>query len=289
VEKQDMEKRIKMPLHTTFVGNESPFLDVIRRHSDLNVTVCTRITGKARKFFGSAFDYARKHAIEILDPKEFMARHRPTDLIIVAGYPKLIPRRIIELPSIGIINIHMSLLPAYRGRHPLNWAIINGEKYAGVTIHHISEKFDEGNIICQDRISIKRYDTIADVYAKAVRKGNSLLGKTFRMIGSRQFKGIKQDRRYASYFPPRTPKDGKINWNEPADKIRNLVRALVDPYPGAFFYYRGKKKIVDEVDILPHIQRCDTKIGKPFLLNGCYTIKTCDGFIKLVKLRNSTM
>jgi len=214
---------------------------------------------------------------------------RPTDLIIVAGYPKLIPRRIIELPSIGIINIHMSLLPAYRGRHPLNWAIINGEKYAGVTIHHISEKFDEGNIICQDRISIKRYDTIADVYAKAVRKGNSLLGKTFRMIGSRQFKGIKQDRRYASYFPPRTPKDGKINWNEPADKIRNLVRALVDPYPGAFFYYRGKKKIVDEVDILPHIQRCDTKIGKPFLLNGCYTIKTCDGFIKLVKLRNSTM
>lgn len=285
MDKQNLEKRLNLPLRTVFVGNESAFLDVITSYSRLETVVCTKNTGKAASFFGSAFAYARRNGIEIAAPEEFIAHPHPTDLIIVAGYPRLIPGHIIKHPSVGIINIHMSLLPAYRGRHPLNWAIINGEKHAGVTIHHLNEKFDEGNIICQERITIKPKDTIMEVHAKAVKKGRTLLKKTFGLIGSKQFRGFRQELRQASYFPPRTPKDSKINWRDPAVKILNLVRALAEPYPGAYFYYKGEKWILDKAELVPDIHRQDVETGKPFLYNACYTIKTGDGFLKLVRFR----
>ncbi|MCX5884679.1 MAG: methionyl-tRNA formyltransferase [Proteobacteria bacterium] len=274
-----------MRVQTTFIGNESPFLDAIQRHSDLKYIVCTKISRKARKFFGSAFNYAKEHNIKIIEPEEFTVHPCPTDLIIVAGYPKLIPRHIINYPRIGIINIHMSLLPAYRGRHPLNWAIINGERQTGVTIHHINEDFDEGNIICQHRIPIKNDDTVMDVYKKAVITGNLLIKRTFDIISLDHFRGIQQDKRFASYYPPRKPKDGKVNWSDTAVKIRNLVRALTEPYPGAYFYYQGGKMIVDEVEVV-RLPKHNAEKGKPFLLGGFYTVKTGDEYLKIIKLRN---
>jgi len=276
-----------MRVQTIFIGNEAPFLDEIRSHSNLSHIVCTKIRGKARKYFGSAFDYAKKHKIVTIEPTEFLSCPSPTDIIVVAGYPRLIPPHIIKHPRIGIINIHMSLLPEYRGRHPLNWAIINGEKYAGITIHHINEHFDDGNIICQDRIPIKSKDTIMDIHERAVSKGKLLLRKMFDMIGRKKFLGVSQNSRYATYFPPRTPKGGKIDWNEAAVKIKDLVRALVEPYPGAYFYHRGKKVIVDEVEVV-RIPMVDAGIGKPFLLEGRYIVKTGKGFLKLSKIRNCT-
>ena len=270
---------------TTFIGSESMFLEVINRYSDLHLIVCKKLRGRAKDFFGSSFNYGKKHGIQIIQPEDYFSNPIPTDVIIVSGYPKLIPQRIINHPQIRIINIHQSLLPAYRGRHPLNWAIINGEKYTGITIHHINKKFDAGNIIFQEKVAIEENDTIMDVYNKTVEVGKKLLKKTLRVVDKKEFKGYKQNEKISSYFPPRTPKDGKINWHESAVKIRNMVRALTYPYPGAYFYYKGKKLIVDKCEAL---ENCliEAKIGKPFFLDGTYIVKTGEDFLKIINVRN---
>lgn len=273
---------------TTFIGNESPFLDVIKRYSDLHLIVCRRLKGRAKNIFGSSFDYGKKHRIKIVSPEWYFSNPIPTDIIIVSGYPKLIPQRIINHPEIGIINIHQSLLPAYRGRHPLNWAIINGEKYTGITIHHINEKFDAGNIIFQEKVAIEEDDTIMDVYNKTVEVGEKLLKKTLRIADKREFKGYKQNEIISSYFPPRTQKDGKINWHESAVKIRNMIRALIYPYPGAYFYYRGKKLIIEECKVLNKCSR-NAEIGRPFSSGSNCIVKTGEGFIKILKVRNKKL
>ena len=273
-----------MRYKTTFIGHELPFPEAIKEHSNLHLIVCKRIKCKAKKFFASSFDYAKANGIQIISPQDYFNNPIPTDIIIVFGYPKLIPSRVITHPRIGILNIHQSLLPAYRSRHPLNWAIINAEKYTGVTIHHINGKFDEGDIIFQKRVKIEEEDTIMDVYSKTVEAAKELIRKTLNIVGKKQFKGFKQKERLASYFPPRRPKDGRINWNDSAIKIKNLIRALTEPYPGVYFYYKGKKTIIDEAKVLENCPYSG-RIGKPFVFDGNVIVKTGEGFLNILKIR----
>lgn len=280
--RQKMEKRIIYK--TTFIGGESAFLDTIRKYSQLHLIVCAVKKRKAKKYFGSAFDFARKHNIKVVSPENYMHCPQATDIIIVSGYPRIIPMRIINHPRIAIINIHQSLLPAYRGRHPLNWAIINGEKYTGITIHHINNKFDDGNIILQDKVRINKKDTVMDVYYKTVNKGNILLKKIFLSAGKKEFMGRKQDFRLSSFFPPRTPEDGKINWSHPIKRIRNLIRALSKPYPGAFFYYQGKKIVVDKLEAINGIN-FKREPEKPFFCNGSLMVKKQGRLFRISKRR----
>ncbi len=263
-------------------------MEVLKKHSNLHIIVCERVNNKTKKHFGSSYDYARKNNIQIISPVNYFSNPVATDLIIVSGYPKLIPPKVIAHPKIGIINIHQSLLPAYRGRHPLNWAIINGEKYTGITIHHINKKFDGGNIICQEKVSVDKDDTIMDVYNKTVAKGNKMLKKVFKMACTKSFNGNRQDSESASYYPPRSPKDGKIDWNNSAVKIKNLIRALTMPYPGAFFNYERKKIIIDKAEIMGNC-RNGYEAGKPFILKGAVIIKTGKGSLKILKIRNKNL
>ncbi|MBI4838266.1 MAG: methionyl-tRNA formyltransferase [Nitrospirae bacterium] len=275
-------------MKTTFIGNESPFLEVLKKNSDLRVIVCERVNNRTKKHFGSSYDYAKKNNVQIILPENYFSDPVAADLIIVSGYPKLIPPKVIAHPEIGIINIHQSLLPAYRGRHPLNWAIINGEKYTGITIHHINKKFDDGNIIWQEKESVEKDDTIMDVYNKTVIKGNKMLKKVLNMACTKSFNGIRQGSESASYYPPRSPKDGKIDWNDNAVKIKNLIRALTVPYPGAYFYYKRKKIIIDEAEVMGNCQN-GYDAGEPFILNGAVIIKAGKGSLKILKIRNKNL
>ncbi len=276
-----------MPFDATFIGNESPFLDVVRRLSNLNLVVCSRPDERTRKYFGSSFDYAKKYGIPVITPERYLKNPVSADIIIVSGFSKLLPKPIIRHPKIGIINIHQSLLPAYRGRHSLNWAIINGEKYTGVSIHHIDGAFDNGNIIFQKKIKISDDDTIMDVYHKTVKEGCRLLRKTFSIINSKKFKGRKQDKSLISYYPPRRPRDGLINWNEPAVKIRNMSRALTEPYPGAYFYHRGSKIVIDKAEVLKKF-KYQARVGEIFPAQGSLVVKTGNGYLKILKTRNNS-
>ena len=123
----------------------------------------------------------------------------------------------IDSARVATVNIHQSLLPTYRGRHPLNWAIIKGETHTGVTIHHINEDFDEGNIILQKKVEILNNDNVMDVYWKATEVVCEMLYGFFDKAKKGNLKGFRQDPERATYFPPRIPKDGKIDWSESAE------------------------------------------------------------------------
>jgi len=273
---------------SVFIGNESPYIDVLDKHSRLQLIVADRLGRKAREFFGSAFDYAKENNIDLMSAKEYISHPAPVDLIVVSGYPKLIPPRLIKHPRIAIINIHQSFLPAYRGKHPLNWVIINGEKYAGITIHHINEKFDDGRIICQERVKINKTHTVMDIHWKTVAKGKVLLRRILKMIGRKELKGFRQDMTKASYYPPRTPREGRIVWHESAEQIINRVRALVEPYPGAYFYYKRNRIVIDSAEVID-IKTPGRGIGKPFVSGKHCVVRTGKGFVKITGIRNQNI
>jgi methionyl-tRNA formyltransferase len=168
------------------------------------------------------------------------------DLIISAGWRKLISKEVFSIPRFGAINIHDGLLPKYRGFAPINWCIINGEKEAGITTHYIDEFADTGNILLQKKAPIKENDTAFDIYNKLLELSQELILETLSLVESSPEKNRDQKTMEKGFFCSRRfPDDGRINWNLDRTEIYNLIRALSDPYPNAFCYHDTKKiKIV---------------------------------------------
>ena len=144
------------------------------------------------------------------------------------------------------INIHGSLLPKYRGSTPHVWAIINGEKEAGITAHFIDESVDNGDIVHQIKVPIQDDDTGAMILKKYNQQYPLLIKKILIDIKCDSLKVRAQDATKATYFGKRTPEDGHINWNWSKERIRNWIRAQAHPYPGAFFFINNVKVIVNK-------------------------------------------
>lgn len=163
------------------------------------------------------------------------------DIIFSFYFRDMIKSEILNIPAKGCLNLHGSLLPAYRGRVPINWAIINGEKETGVTLHYMTAKPDNGDIVAQQKITIADNDTARDVHVKAAEAASVLLNKVLPELKKGKIARKKQDESKASYFGGRKPADGEIKWNQSSTEIRNLVRAITRPYPGAFSYMGDRK------------------------------------------------
>ena len=155
----------------------------------------------------------------------FLKACRP-DLIVVAGFSFILPKEILDIPLKGTINLHGSLLPAYRGPQPLEWQIINGEKNAGVTVHFIDEKIDSGDILMQAEIPILETDTLKTMALKLSRKGCKLLEDTLARFKRGPVQGIPQNHHLSSYYGKITTTDRKIDWTSGRMAIFNLVRGL---------------------------------------------------------------
>ena len=168
------------------------------------------------------------------------------DLVLVVGWYHMIPKIIRSIPSEGIIGIHASLLPKYRGGAPLVWAIINGERVAGITLFYFDEGVDSGDIIGQRKIHIGFEDTIFTVYKKAEKEGISLLRDMIPRIAVGNAPRSPQGERKGKIWPQRKPEDGKIIWSSPTQSIYNFVRAQTKPYPGAFTLHRGERLTIWE-------------------------------------------
>lgn len=166
------------------------------------------------------------------------------DLIVVVNFQKILKKDLINIPNKGCINTHASLLPKYRGRAPLNWALIHGEKQVGVTVHFIETGIDTGDIIVQQPIEVGEEEYIEDVLNRVTEIYPSVVNRAIDMIYNNEVVGIKQDLSNGCYFGKRTPEDGKIDWNVDAEKIFNLIRAVSRPYPGAYTYYENNKVII---------------------------------------------
>jgi UDP-4-amino-4-deoxy-L-arabinose formyltransferase/UDP-glucuronic acid dehydrogenase (UDP-4-keto-hexauronic acid decarboxylating) len=166
------------------------------------------------------------------------------DIIFSFYYRKMISREILDLPRIGAFNLHGSFLSAYRGRCPVNWVIINGETQTGVTLHYMIDKPDAGDIVGQKAVAIELLDTAKTLYDKLCRAAKKLLDELLPLIKSNQIPRRKQNLAEGSYYGGRRPEDGRIYWNKSADEIYNLIRAVTEPYPGAFALLNNDEKII---------------------------------------------
>ncbi len=155
------------------------------------------------------------------------------DLILTAGFGRILKRNVLDIPRLGAVNIHASYLPEYRGPEPLERQIINGEPEAGVTLHYMDEGIDSGDILAQARVKILDTDSIKTMVIKLSRCAGKLLVEVLRKIEQGQIEIIRQDPSRATYFELLTEEERKIDWAEPANTLHNLVRGL-PPYNAAF-------------------------------------------------------
>ncbi len=159
-------------------------------------------------------------------------------------YRQMLSDAILNSASEGAFNLHASLLPRYRGRAPLNWVLVNGEEETGVTLHRMVKRADTGAIVAQQRVAIDPQDNALTLHRKQCRASVELLDSSLPGILRGDFTEREQDESQASYVGRRTPEDGRIDWSQPAHRIHNLVRAVTDPWPGAFSFVGSGRFIV---------------------------------------------
>jgi methionyl-tRNA formyltransferase len=171
-------------------------------------------------------------------------------------YRHLLSEGVLALAPRGAYNLHGSLLPKYRGRAPVNWMLVNGEREAGVTLHQMVARADAGDIIAQRAVPIEDSDTALTLYRKLVPLGAELIGEYHPLIAAGTAPRRAQDLSQGSYFGRRRPEDGRIDWRWPARRIFNLVRGVTHPYPGAYCTLDGRRLFVWESAIAREAGSC---------------------------------
>ena len=209
-------------------------------------------------WFGSVAATARRHDVPVVTPASAkdpelgsrIAAIGP-DFIFSFYYRKMIPESVLRLARRGALNMHGSLLPRYRGRSPVNWAIVNGEEETGVSLHHMTVRADAGAIVGQQAVPILPDDVALDVFRKVTCAAERLLLATLPSLIDGSAVATPQVEAMATTFGGRTPEDGRIEWRRSAAEVHNLVRAVAPPYPGAFTSLRGDTVFVHRTVRVP--------------------------------------
>ena len=192
-------------------------------------------------WFDSVAELAARHDIPVITPQDpndpaivaQLAALRP-DFLFSFYYRLMLKPPLLALPAKGAWNMHGSLLPKYRGRVPVNWAIIHGERETGATLHGMVEKPDAGGIVAQQAVPILPDDTAFEVFNKVTLAAELALDRVLPDLLAGRAQPQAQDLTAGSYFGGRKAEDGRIDWTRPAATVHNLVRAVAPPYPGAF-------------------------------------------------------
>jgi len=197
-------------------------------------------------WFASVSAFSKQNKIRTLeDPanpdlqKELREIH--PDFIFSFYYRRMLPVSLLKLAKRGAFNMHGSLLPKYRGRAPVNWAVLRGETETGATLHQMVEKPDAGRIVDQERVPIGPDEAAVEVFRKVTAAAEKIMKRSIEKIISGTVVLKPQDLSRGSYFGGRRPEDGRIDWSKSAAEIHNLVRAVAPPYPGAFTEFEGRK------------------------------------------------
>jgi methionyl-tRNA formyltransferase len=242
-------------------------------------------------WFGSVAALARARGLEVVTPDdpnapEFIAKvkDRRPDFLFSFYYRLMLGRPLLAAATRGAFNMHGSLLPKYRGRVPVNWAIIHGETETGATLHEMVEKPDAGRIVGQEAVPIAPDDLAIDVFRKVTGAAGRVLARSLPGLidGSAVLRA--QDLSRGSYFGGRRPEDGRIDWSQPAKRIHDLVRAVAPPYPGAFTEVDGKRLRVLRTRLLP---RRDSARAPAFLhaeAGRCLAACADGGTLELLEL-----
>ena len=190
---------------------------------------------------------ALRHGLPLFQParvktdetREYLSQFRP-DAIVIVAYGHIVPQWMIDLPPLGCINLHASLLPKYRGAAPINWAIIRGEKETGVTTMKIDAGMDTGDMLLERREPIRDDDTTETLGERLGVIGSDLMIETLRKLEGGEIMPRPQDHDLATLAPRLKKEDGVIDWTLTAEEIERRVRGLI-PWPGAYTSFRGKR------------------------------------------------
>ncbi|MBI6908270.1 bifunctional UDP-4-amino-4-deoxy-L-arabinose formyltransferase/UDP-glucuronic acid oxidase ArnA [Pseudomonas palleroniana] len=212
---------------------------------------------KENNFYGSVAQLCARNGIPVHAPEdanhplwiERIAKLNP-DFIFSFYYRNLLSEALLATAKKGAFNLHGSLLPKYRGRAPANWVLVNGETETGVTLHRMVKRADAGAILAQQKVIIDRTDTGLTLHAKLREAATNLLRDALPQLAQGKLAETAQDESQATYFGRRTAADGKLDWKKPAEELFNLVRAVTQPYPGAFCAVGEHKLIVWQAEVL---------------------------------------
>jgi methionyl-tRNA formyltransferase len=201
-------------------------------------------------WFASVRELAQQHGIPFLtsdiNEPENVARLREIDpdFILSFYYRNMIRPAVLDIPRRGALNLHGSWLPKYRGRVPVNWAVINGESETGATLHYMVEKPDAGDIVDREKVEIAFTDTAFDVFNKVTDAAVKVIARAWPLLRDGKAPRIPMDLKAGSYFGGRKPADGLIDWSRSAMQLYNLIRGVTHPYPGAFTFLAGRKVVI---------------------------------------------
>ena len=206
---------------------------------DVPLIVTHRDDPQERIWFASVADLARSKGIDtVLDPDigALLPRLRAIapDFIFSFYYRRMLPPEVLATASRGAYNMHGSLLPKYRGRAPVNWAVLNGEMETGATLHEMVAKPDAGRIVDQQAVPIGPDDLAVDVFRRVTDAAETVMRRSIGPLLAGKAKLRPNELANGSYYGGRRPQDGRIDWKKSARELHNLVRAVAPPYPGAF-------------------------------------------------------
>lgn len=205
------------------------------------------------------------------------------DLILVMGWSQLLTNKIIKIPKLGVIGSHPTELPKYRGRAPLPWTIIKNLKESALTFFYIDEGVDDGDILDQRKFDISEKDDVTSIYYKMTKLGKEMLLDNLLILkDGKEIRKKQNQNEFIENWPKRTMEDGKINWNDSAEEIHNLVRATTHPYPGAFTKFKNQKLIIWKSEFLNNTNSDPGMIKE--VNNDNIIVGTGKGILKILKI-----
>ena len=264
-----------------------PSLENINRNHEI-LSVYTKIdkpNARGKKInYSPVKEYALANDLKIYQPESFKGREiieeireQKPDLIVVVAYGKILPKEVIDIPKYGIINLHSSLLPRYRGAAPINGAIISGDEKSGVSIMYVEEKLDAGAVILQSETTILDEDSFLTLHDRLKIMGADLLLEAINLIEKNEVKAVKQDENLVTFVKPFKKEDCKINWEKASREIFNFVRGM-NPLPTAFTTLNGSVMKIYSTEILDKVydSNCCGEVVD-YIKGKGVVIKTLDG------------
>ena len=243
-------------MRVVFLGNHTvgvTALSVLAGGAEVVGVVTHPLDPEDGVLYQSVYDYAKSCGFSVIRGKaieprvaDFIAEAKP-DLLWITDYRYLLPVHLLCIASLGTINLHPSLLPSYRGRAPINWAILHGETEFGLTAHFVDEGMDSGDIIEQEHFELSVDEDVGDALSKLTPLYAAISSRILKNLQTGNIVRRKQDDSRSTYFPARKPEDGLIDWGQSAVAIMNLVRAVAKPYPGAFTFMGGVQILIWKV------------------------------------------
>ena len=255
------------------------------------ITQPDRPKGRGQKLMPSPIkEYALEHNLTVLQPEKIKSaeieeklKNLAPDIIVVVAFGQILSKAILDIPKLGCINVHASLLPQYRGAAPIHWSIINGETKTGITTMYMDVGLDTGDMILKEEVAISAKMNTGELHDTLMNIGAKTLLQTIQQIAEGSVVRTKQNDAESTYAPLLTKELEKINWLLPATEIYNLVRGL-NPWPVAFSIFKGKKLKIWQTKVVDTVATGEIGTVLSITETG-FTVQTGKGILEILELQ----